>query len=565
MKLGDLLVNQKVISAEQLETALHTQKSTGQKLGQVLIQTDVLTEKEILDALSKQLELPIIDLASTEINHEQAKILPEAYARKFRALVIDEKNGTLQIAMCDPLDLNAIDELKFKLNHKVSIVLVSENDLLNALDIIYRRSEEISALAVELQEEFSTDAFQLEDLELDKAKVDAPVVKFLRSIFEDAMQAQASDIHIEPDKNELRIRLRVFGLLQEQIVKEKEIAPAIALRLKLMAGLNISEKRLPQDGRFNIKIGNKLIDVRLSTLPTQHGESVVMRLLDQSTGLLDIKNSGMNKEIDERFRKLIHIPNGIILVTGPTGSGKSTTLYAALNELNSSEKKIITAEDPIEYELPRVNQVQVNEKVGLTFAKVLRSVLRQDPDIVLVGEMRDEETAEIAVRAALTGHLVLSTLHTNDAASTVLRLMDMDLEGFLLSATVRGILAQRLIRKICSRCAKPYQPSKFENNWLKEFNGEDTADFTFKIGSGCPYCNHCGFSGRAGIFELLELDEDMAEALRKKQPEQFMKLAKAALKGKLLIDCALDMAKNGVTSISEIFHLAGEEEIDASI
>lgn len=565
IRIGDLLLSAQLITQEQLEQALMEQRKSGLKLGKIFVLLGYVSEIDILNLLSSQLGYPIVDLSKVNLDVQVAKLLPEAYARKFRALVLAKAADGLDLAMLDPLDIMAIDELQRQLKSPLNLKLINEQDLLGALDIVYRRTEDISALAEELKDEFTGAEYSAEDLDLDRAKVDAPVVKFLRSVFEDAIQVHASDIHFEPDHDQLRIRLRVNGELQEQIVKEKAIMSAIAVRLKIMAELNISERRVPQDGRFNIKVGKSVYDIRLSTLPTQYGESIVMRILDQSTGLLNLKKLGFPEDKLKLLQKLIYAPNGILLVTGPTGSGKSTTLYAVLNELNKPEKKIITVEDPVEYRLPRVNQVQVHEQVGLTFSRALRTILRQDPDIVLIGEMRDNETAEIAMRAALTGHIVLSTLHTNDAPSTALRLMDMQLEGFLISATLRGILAQRLIKKICSRCKEKAELSATDISWLKKYKGQDYEVKAFYFGKGCSYCNHTGYAGRAGVFELLELTEEMGEALRMQDTQIFMRLAKEHLKGKLLADNALELAERGDTTIKEVLALVGEGYMHAEI
>jgi MSHA biogenesis protein MshE len=356
-------------------------------------------------------------------------------------IVLQDYGETCLIGMSDPTDIHALDDIQSQLGKHVDFAVVSEADLLTAIETIYRRTQEIQDLASDLHEELSDGDFTLDQLDDDTDASNAPVVKLLRTLFEDAVKAKASDIHIEPDEKVMRIRQRIDGVLQEQVMNEKRIASALVLRLKLMAGLDISEKRLPQDGRFNFKVGEASIDVRLSTMPVQYGESVVMRLLDQSSALMSLEQLGMPERISKLFRQQIHSPHGMILVTGPTGSGKTTTLYAALSELNSASKKIITVEDPVEYRLPRISQVQVNSKIDLSFARVLRAALRQDPDIVLVGEMRDTETVEIGIRASLTGHLVLSTLHTNDAVSTAMRLVDMGIEPYLAASSLRAILA----------------------------------------------------------------------------------------------------------------------------
>ena len=429
-------------------------------------------------------------------------------------------------------------------------------------DRVYRRTEEISALAEELGQELSSGSEDLSSLLQAEQMTDAPVAKLLQSIFEDAVQVGASDIHIEPDKNEIRVRQRVDGVLQEQVMKEIQIAPAVVVRLKLMAGLNISEKRMPQDGRFNMTVNGREIDVRLSTMPVQYGESVVMRLLDQSRGALDIEQLGMPPELLKRFRKNFHLPNGMILVTGPTGSGKTTSLYAALQELNQAEAKIITVEDPVEYRLSRINQVQVNPQIGLNFAQVLRSALRQDPDIIMVGEMRDAETVEIGVSAAMTGHLVLSTLHTNDTVSTATRLLDMGVEGYLLATTLRSIIAQRLVRKICVHCAHEHKPDAFEKAWLREKLFVDTEHYQYKIGKGCVHCGFTGYHGRMGVYELLEMNAELAEALRRDDTQEFVEAAARTPGYQPLINVAHEYARQGLTSIDEVLKLAGEPRDD---
>lgn len=560
IRLGDLLVESGVISEAQLQQALAEQKKSGSRLGRTLIEMGIVEEDRMLAVLSQQLAVPLIDLRLYRFNNQLVARLPETLARRFRALVLEEKDGGYLVAVADPTDLFAQDELERILQRPVHVALVREGDLLAAFDTVYRRTEEISSLASELGEELGTSDFDLASLSEGVDVTDAPVVRLLQTIFEDAMQVHASDIHIEPDETVLRIRQRIDGLLQEQVMKERRIVTALVSRLKLMGGLNISEKRLPQDGRFNIRVKEKNVDVRLSTMPTIHGESVVMRLLDQSQGILDLSQVGMPEDILDRFRRRIHEPHGMVLVTGPTGSGKTTTLYGALNELNTSDKKIITVEDPVEYRLPRINQVQVNARIGLTFANVLRSSLRQDPDIVLVGEMRDQETAEIGLRAAMTGHLVLSTLHTNDAVSTAGRLIDMGAEGYLVATSLLAVLAQRLVRKICVHCATPHDPTPNEAAWLKATLGEKAQRLSFKHGAGCFRCNNTGYRGRIGVFEFLDIDAELADALRKSDTSQFHRLAAKRPHFRTLGQAALIYAAKGVTTLEEVIRVAGAME-----
>ena len=557
IRLGDLLVEKGLITEEQLQHALSEQKKLGRKLGGTLIELGMIDENSLLNLLASQLNIPLIDINNYNYSNETAKLLPESIARRYRALVIDERDKDFLVAMADPTDIYALDEIQGKLNKPVAQAIVRESALLENFDLVYRRTDEISALASELGQDLSESATDLNEL-LQTEMTDAPVAKLLQSIFEDAVQVGASDIHIEPDQHVIRIRQRVDGVLQEQVMQETQIAPAVVVRLKLMCGLNISEKRLPQDGRFHVLVNNRDIDVRLSTMPVQYGESVVMRLLDQTRGALDLEQLGMPSKLLHRFRKNFHLPNGMILVTGPTGSGKTTTLYAALSELNVRQSKIVTVEDPVEYRLDRISQVQVNPRIGLTFASVLRSALRQDPDIIMVGEMRDAETVEIGVSAAMTGHLVLSTLHTNDTISTATRLMDMGVEGYLLASTLRTIIAQRLVRRTCASCAEDYTPTEFEAGWLRDDLLIDANQYRYKKGRGCKQCAETGYHGRMGVYELLDMNADLAEKLRHDDSQGFVEAAERAPGYQPLVMVAHEHATNGLTTIEEMLRLAGE-------
>ena len=561
IRLGDLLVQDGLINQEQLDQALAEQKRRGRKLGATLIDLGYVTEDQVLDSLARQLNLERVDLARYEFDPEIVRMLPETQARRFRAVVLADKGDALLVGMADPTDIFAYDELSRHLKRPIRQAVVSENQLVRMLDRIYRRTAEISHLAEELGQELSESDYDIERLLEEEEDTEVPVAKLLKSLFEDAVQVGASDIHIEPDERVLRIRQRVDGVLQEQEMKERRIAPALVLRLKLMAGLDISEKRMPQDGRFNVRVKKRSIDVRLSTMPVQYGESVVMRLLDQSGELLSLEQLGMAEETIQRLRRNVHHPYGMVLVTGPTGSGKTTTLYAALRELNDAEKKIITAEDPVEYRLPRINQVQIQPKIGLDFARILRSALRQDPDVMLVGEMRDGETADIGLRAALTGHMVLSTLHTNDAIATVDRLVDMGAEGYLIAATLRAVVGQRLLRRVCTSCRQEAEPDAAQKAWLEALLGPDrVGKLTFQAGRGCGHCNRTGYQGRIGIYELLELTDDMRSALRSSDTNAFARAARRAPGYKPLVLSALELAAKGVTTLREVERISGEVE-----
>ncbi len=561
VRIGDMLVSNGEITEEQLKQALSDQKESGRKLGRILVERGYIEEDKFLGFLSEQFGIPFIDLREEPFDPALVTLLPETYARRYRAIVIGRRDGELLVGMADPMDIFAYDELVRQLKQPIALAVVRESELLSLLDLAYRRTEDIASAASELEGELSVDEFTLRGAVGSAEDASSPVARLLQSIMEDAIQVRASDVHIEPNESVLRIRQRVDGVLQETIIKETRIAAALVSRLKLTAGLDISEKRLPQDGRFETKVKGRDIDVRLSTLPVRHGESVVMRLLDQKASIKGLDSLGLAPHMLARLRYLITRPNGLILVTGPTGSGKTTTLYSALHELNSAEKKIVTVEDPIEYQLDRINQVQVNTKIGLTFASVLRATLRQDPDILLVGEIRDRETAEIALRASMTGHLVLSTLHTNDAITSAMRLLDIGVEGYLAAASVRGVLAQRLVRKICDRCRVEAQPDDQQFAWLDALIGERRAhSLTFFAGTGCSRCSRTGFNGRRGVFELLELTEDLANALRVGDSDTFSRSARLQPGFRPLVLNALDYAIAGETSLSEVLALSGQVE-----
>lgn len=555
MRLGDLLVHENIISSEQLDNALAAQRTSGRKLGDTLIDLGFIGEPQLLRFLAQQLNIPFLDITQRRIDPEQAQLIPETYARRYRALVLEADDDEVLLGMSDPTDLGGLDQLgPLVAPRNIELAIVQENQMLEAFDSVYRRTQDIASFAEKLGEEYADEAdFELSAL--DDTTSDATVVKLLHSIFEDAVQVRASDIHIEPDEKILRIRQRVDGVLQENTLNQVKIASALVLRLKLMSGLDISEKRIPQDGRFNIKVKGHTIDVRVSTMPVANGEAVVMRLLDQSAGLLALDQTGMPNAMADKFRAAIHRPHGMILVTGPTGSGKTTTLYGALSELNKPDLKIITAEDPIEYRLPRINQVQVNAKIGLDFAAILRTTLRQDPDIIMVGEMRDQETVEIGLRGALTGHLVLSTLHTNDSVTSAIRLIDMGAAPYLVATSLRGVLAQRLVRRVCENCKEEKPATAQEQAWVGFLNPELATENFYK-GRGCNSCNHTGYKGRIGVFEFLEMNEDMMEALRENDTQGFVDATKANKDFVPLSHMALDYAVQGKTSLDEVFKVA---------
>lgn len=556
--LTDMLVKNNIITQGQLNKALEIQKSSDKKIGQILIELGYVNENQMLGFLAQHLNIPFIDLMNYPVNADDVKLLPEFYARHLRAIVLKNENDHMLVGMVDPHNLIAQDEIKSILKKPFNMAIVRENDLLIMLDRIYHRKEQISHFAEELSEEIKPEAANIFSETQNLSSEDMPVVNMLRSIFEEASRNNASDIHIEPGDKNLHIRLRIDGVLQEQILNKKEIGKALVQRVKLMSGMNIAEKRFPQDGRFSIAVDNKHFDVRVSTMPTQFGESIVMRLLNQSAEVLQLKQIGMPDKIFHYFSQILTATYGLIIIVGPTGSGKSTTLYAALSELNSPEDKIITVEDPVEYRIPRVNQVQVNPQINLTFANVLRSILRQDPDIIMIGEIRDQDTMEIAIRAAMTGHLVLATLHTNDTISSITRFIDMGAEPYLLASVLRAVLAQRLVRKICLYCKVDDPLTTSERTWISSLYDGKYLDKPFKKGNGCTHCHQTGYKSRVCVFELLPISQEIADVIRMKNIHQLDKIANQNPIYQTLLQTGLEMAAEGITTIHEIIRMAGE-------
>jgi len=554
-RLGEVLVQQGLLSLHQLEQALAEQKRTGRKLGRVLSDMNLVTDQAIGLTIAEQMKLPFLDLARRELNADLVLRLPESLARRHRALVIGQQDDGLLVAFSDPMDTFAQDEVSRALNSTVHPVVVTEKALMDVVDRIYQRREQVSGLADEVAADLGPAVASLEML---AGSEDAPIVKLISSIFETAVAQSVSDIHIEPQERQTFIRFRIDGVLHQHSSYDPKVSTALIQRLKLMSNLDISEKRLPQDGRFQIAISTSPIDIRISTLPIQHGESVVMRLLIQSNQKANLDALHMPPAILQRVKVALSQPSGLILVTGPTGSGKTTTLYAALAELNDSETKIITVEDPVEYRLPGLNQVQVHDKIDLTFSRVLRACLRQDPDVLLVGEMRDQETAEIGLRAAMTGHLVVSTLHTNDAAGAVLRLSDMGVPPYMAALGLRLVLAQRLVRVVCDSCRMPYEPAAHEHEWmakeLASMQSEDGAPLqqgSFFKGVGCNSCHQTGYRGRTGIYEMIEMTPEMTHAASQGDHIAFNQIAQKQFANYTLKRDAIRLVQAGRTTIAE--------------
>ncbi|MDX2164247.1 MAG: GspE/PulE family protein [Gammaproteobacteria bacterium] len=554
-RLGELLISHHVITADQLKKVMSKQQAEGGKLSHLLVEMGFVDEETLLKFLSQQLNVPFVDLKHFELNPDLVHRLSESFTRRSQVILLEENDDGFLVGMVDPQDIIAMDELSRLLKRPLKLALIRESDWLSSVDSVYRHAEEISTFAKELSEEVGesskSDIAQSANLE---EAYEAPVTKLLQSIFRDAIQMRASDIHIEPDESILRIRQRIDGVLHEKTISEKAIAPALSLRLKLMGGLKIAERRLPQDGRFSIDIHGKDIDIRLSTMPVQYGESVVMRILDKSSISLNLEQLGIEPTILTAMQRLLKLPYGMILITGPTGSGKTSTLYAMLSALNDSESKIITVEDPVEYRLPRINQVQVNPQIGLTFAGVLRSALRQDPDVIMIGEVRDSETASIALNAAMTGHFVLATMHTNDAISSVTRLMEMENETYVVAAGLRAVMSQRLLRRICELCIEDFEPNASEKAWLKKMLGDRFSKVKFKHGTGCKHCFSTGYKGRVPIFELIEVNDQIADTLTANDLAGFARAAKNTGYATLL-DSAMKLAEEGVTTVDEVLRV----------
>ena len=519
-RLGDLLIREGLITKEQLEKALQEQKSNGQRLGYNLVKMGFVQETEITKMLARQYRMPAVDLARFEADPKIIKLVPADVAVKHLVLPLKREGRTLTVAMADPTNLSVIDDLKFITRYDIFPVIAGEYTLRTALEKNYEQmDEQLDTLLKDMEEEgaegeLEVVAQQEEDEQGGASADDAPVVKLINAILTDAVRRGASDIHIEPFEHELRVRYRVDGALQEVMKPPLKLKAALISRIKIMSALNIAERRVPQDGRIKLKMGKRVIDYRVSTLPVLFGEKIVMRILDKGNLTLDLSKFGFEPKAEHDLLKAILNPYGMVLVTGPTGSGKPTTLYSALSRINTIEVNIMTAEDPVEYNLMGINQVLVRNEVGMTFAAALKAFLRQDPNIIMVGEIRDIETGGIAIKAALTGHLVLSTLHTNDAPSTITRMIDMGIEPFNVASAVNLIVAQRLVRRICSNCKEEHQYAPEE---LKALGG-DTREFegiTFYKGKGCDQCAGVGYKGRAGLYEVMSLSAELRRMILK--------------------------------------------------
>ena len=572
--IGEILLGKGLITQEQLDEALNVQKNTTEQIGRILTDLGHANERDVLRAHAEQLGIPFLELDQTSVDEDVAKAIPQSVVQRYNAVPIRRSGNRLTVAMSDPSNVFALDDIRLITGYEIDPILATAEDISALLDDTEGASgggqEELQTaldaldggLGAALGDELDISAAGTEE-DVDRAQVmeeEAPIIRVVNVVIQQAIKDRASDIHVEPDRRGVRIRYRIDGVLHEVMRVPKYVHAPLVSRIKIMADMNIAERRIPQDGRIHIRHEGKDYDLRVSSLPTVFGEKVVMRILDQSSVLIGLNKLGMLGETQAQLESVIVQPNGMILSTGPTGSGKTTTQYSILNKINSVEKNILTIEDPVEYQLPGLSQVHVNRKAGLTFASAMRSFLRQDPDIIMVGEIRDLETAETAVQASLTGHLVLSTLHTNDAPSAITRLMDMGVEPFLIASSIVGILAQRLARRICQNCKEPYKPPA-EALHRVGFNVDDMENVVFYRGRGCKQCRHTGYRGRNGIFEMLLVNEEVADLTVKRAPLSEIRAAALAGGMKTLKMDGFQKVLEGMTTVEEIMRViftAGE-------
>ncbi len=545
-RLGDILIDSGFLTAAELAEALSAQQGTNKKLGEVIVEMGLLSDLDILRAISSQYDIPIIDLQNVEIDPEAAKVVTEQYCFDNTIIPIGYEDGRLVVAQYDPLNILVSDDLRFRTGSEVISMLAPRKAIEEAIRVSFGK-EVAQKAAADLESELDITAMKSLGDQITDEVNQAPVVKLINSMIEFAIRANASDIHVEPLADRVRVRIRIDGVLSEIMSNPLAARDAIITRLKILAGLNIAEKRIPQDGRIQTQINGKPVDMRVSVLPTIHGEKTVIRILAKNDANLNRKYLGINAHNDEMIDRIIKVPQGICLISGPTGSGKTTTLYTLLSEKNDPETNIVTVEDPVEIQIPGINQVQVNVKAGMTFAFGLRSILRQDPDIILVGEIRDGETAEIAMRAAITGHLVFSTIHTNDAVSSINRLIDMGLEPFMVSSALIGVISQRLVRRICTNCRREYEPDEIEAKVLNLKPGQK-----LYVGSGCSECSGTGYKGRIAIHEIVIMTKAMKVLLDRRASEEEMRMLAVSEGTQLLAHAAVELVLEGITTVREM-------------
>ena len=562
-RLGKMLVTENVISEEGLEQAFQRQVADGGSLGRVLIDMDMASEWEMAAALGKQLNVPFITLSHYEIDPQILSSISDDIVKKYQIIPVDKTGDTLTIALSDPSNIYLLDELRLLTDCQIVPVISFESDIAEAIERYYSSNgnnfEEMLKDITDQDIRLVTEEEELDEEEEDFSADadDAPVIQLVNLIIAEAIKARASDIHVEPFEKTLRVRYRVDGALHDMTPPPKKFQNAITSRIKILAKMDIAEKRLPQDGSFRFAAEGKKVDFRVSVLPTVHGEKVVMRILDRGNLMLDLSDLGFEQRLLQQFEEQIRLPYGMILVTGPTGSGKTTTLYSALNTINSSDVNILTAEDPVEYQLHGINQVHIHPDIGLTFAEALRSFLRQDPDVILVGEIRDLETAEIGVKAALTGHLMLSTLHTNDAPQTVNRLTNMGVPPFLVTASLNMIMAQRLARRICTKCGAEASPSA---NLIEALGVEDQPELIFLQGTGCDYCNQTGYRGRVALYEIMTMSDPLRDAVMSGHTATQLKKQAVAEGMETLRTAGINKISEGTTTIEEVLKVTMADE-----
>ena len=548
-RLGDILVESGFLNASELAEALSTQKETGKRLGEVIVESGLMTEFDILRAVSSQYDYPIIDLSSIEVDPKATALLTQKFCEENVVLPIGFDDDKLVVAIDDPMNITIEDELQFQTGYQITMMLATHSSILDAVKVNYGK-ENAAKAAEELGADLEGDEVA-ENSDIAEAVNSAPVVKLVNSMIDYAIRAGSSDIHIEPMEDRVRVRIRIDGVMQEIMSNPLSARDAIITRIKILGGMNIAEKRIPQDGRITTEINGEEVDMRVSILPTVTGEKTVIRILAKNDANLNRSYLGISDHNNELIDKMIMVPQGICLISGPTGSGKTTTLYTLLSEKNSPETNIITVEDPVEIRIPGLNQVQVNVKAGMTFASGLRSILRQDPDIILVGEIRDGETAEIAMRAGITGHLVFSTIHTNDAVSSINRLIDMGLEPYMVNSALVGVVSQRLVRRICTNCRESYEPDEYEIELLHLEPGQ-------KIyrGKGCTDCNDKGYKGRIAIHEIVVMTKKMKSLIEKRASEEEMRQLAVTEGTQMLQDSARDLVLEGITTADELNRVA---------
>ena len=565
-RLGELLVAAGTITEEELEKGLALQKGSKERLGTVLIKNEIITEDKLIEALQMQLGIEFIDLTKVNIPTELAQVVPRNIAKQYQVVPVKVIKDELYLAMSDPMNFYAIEEVRKAVRKKVVPMVATAAGVERAIQVLY--SNEGAAKAIEEMRREATASGETQTIP-DSAFVSnqlgddvnsAPTIRLVNSIIERAINERASDIHVEPRESELQIRMRIDGLMRHILNVPRDLQSSVISRIKIMSGMDIAERRIPQDGRFNVRVKDKDVDLRISTLPTVYGEKIVARLLDKSGGKLSKEAIGLTGPDLEKYDRMLHCRSGVLLIVGPTGSGKSTTMYTMIDDLNTDDVNLVTLEDPVEYNVDGVNQVQINEKTGMTFANGLRAILRQDPDIIAVGEIRDGETAEIAMRSAITGHVVLSTIHTNDAVGTIERLQDIGCETYLISSALRGIISQRLVRRICPNCRQPYSPTDKELTDLGLPAG--TPNVTFYRGAGCPQCYHTGYRGRIAVFEMLEVNSRVRALIsRRARREEIEEELKGPDSGFIsLRQNALRLVLEGTTTGEEVLRVTNEED-----